>query len=167
MKNNDFVLPFRGYGTLTPVKYKLKRKIIWGYRPWYFSTTSAVFCIKITKNVRKKDIVKVWYIFEKYGFDLWPKLSHNVTTLDNTDIDISMSHVLLFPKIYNLAVCHTIKANRQKSIPCYPTINISCQHESHIQDLDLERHMFGLFFLFSMNCWGERWLFALLILVEL
>jgi hypothetical protein len=26
-------LPFRGYGTLTPVKYKLKRKIIWGYRP--------------------------------------------------------------------------------------------------------------------------------------
>ena len=27
------VLPFCGYGTLTPVKYKLKRKIIWGYRP--------------------------------------------------------------------------------------------------------------------------------------
>ena len=25
----------------------------------HFSTTSAVFCIKITKNVRKKDIVKV------------------------------------------------------------------------------------------------------------
>jgi hypothetical protein len=34
-----------------------------------------------------------------------------------------MSHILLFPKIYNLAVCHTIKANQQKSIPCYPTIN--------------------------------------------
>jgi hypothetical protein len=41
-----------------------------------------------------------------------------VTTLDNDDINISMSHVLLFPKIYNLFVCHTIKANRQKSIPC-------------------------------------------------
>jgi hypothetical protein len=53
---------------------------------------------------------------------LWPKLSHNVTTLDNDDIDISMSHVLLFPKIYNLTVFHTIKANRQKSIPCYHTI---------------------------------------------
>jgi hypothetical protein len=26
-------LPFRGYGTLTLVKYELKRKIIWGYRP--------------------------------------------------------------------------------------------------------------------------------------
>ena len=99
--------------------------------------------------MRKKDIVKVWYFFEKYGFDLWPKLSHNVTTLDNTDIAISMSHVLLFPKIYNLAVCHTIKANRQQSIPCYPTINISCQHESHIQDLDLEHHMFGLFLIFN------------------
>ena len=60
---------------------------------------------------------------EKYGIYLWPKLSHNVTTLDNDDIDISMSHILLFPKIYNLAVCHTIKANQQKSIPCYPTIN--------------------------------------------
>ena len=44
------------------------------------------------------------------------------TTLDNDDIDISMSHVLLFPKIYNLSVCHTIKANRQKSIPCYLTL---------------------------------------------
>jgi hypothetical protein len=44
-----------------------------------------------------------------------------VTTLDNDDIDISKSHILLFPKIYNLAVCHTIKANQQKSIPCYPT----------------------------------------------
>jgi hypothetical protein len=60
--------------------------------------------------------------FFKYGFDLWPRLSHNVTTLDNDNIDISMSHILLFPKIYNLAVCHTIKANQQKSIPCYPTI---------------------------------------------
>ena len=45
-----------------------------------------------------------------------------MTTLDNDDIDISMSHILLFPKIFNLAVCHTIKANQQKSIPCYPTI---------------------------------------------
>jgi hypothetical protein len=33
VKNNDIFLPFRGYGALTPVKYKLKRKIIWGYRP--------------------------------------------------------------------------------------------------------------------------------------
>jgi hypothetical protein len=63
-------------------------------------------------------------LFYVSGFDLWPKLSHNVTTLDNDDIDISMSHVLLFPKIYNLSVCHTIKANRQKSIPCYPTTYI-------------------------------------------
>ena len=47
------VLPFRGYGTLTPVKYKLKRNIIWGY----FSTTSTVF---LYKNVFKKDIAKVW-----------------------------------------------------------------------------------------------------------
>ena len=47
--------------------------------------------------------------FEKYGYDLWPKLSHNVTTLDNDDIDISMSHVLLFPKMYNLAVCHLLR----------------------------------------------------------
>jgi hypothetical protein len=61
------------------------------------------------------------FFFFKFGFDLWPKLSHNVTTLDNDDIDIAMSHVLLFPKIYNLAVCHTIKANWQKSIPWYPT----------------------------------------------
>jgi hypothetical protein len=69
---------------------------------------------------------------EKYGFDLWPKLSHNVTKLDNDDIDISMSHILLFPKIYNLAVCHTIKANQQKSIPCYPTIKFS-QQMKHAQ----------------------------------
>jgi hypothetical protein len=55
---------------------------------------NIVFCIKITKNVLKKDIAKVWqFFFEKYGFDLWPKLSHNVTTLDNDDIDISMSHI--------------------------------------------------------------------------
>jgi hypothetical protein len=54
---------------------------------------------------------------EKYGFDLWPKLSHNVTTLDNDDIDISMSHILLFPKIYNLAVCQLL---RQISKNRYP-----------------------------------------------
>ena len=47
-----------------------------------------------------------------------------MTTLENDDIDISMGHVLLFPKIYNLALCHTIKANRQTLIPCYPTIAI-------------------------------------------
>jgi hypothetical protein len=33
----------------------------------------------------------------------------NVTTLDNDDIDISMSHILLFPKIYNLAVCQLLR----------------------------------------------------------
>ena len=54
-------LPFRGYGTLTPVTYKLKRKIIWGYRPWSFlNHFCCFFCIKIKKNVRKKDIAKVW-----------------------------------------------------------------------------------------------------------
>jgi hypothetical protein len=52
---------------------------------------------------------------EKYGFDLWPKLSHNVTTLDNDDIDISMSHILLFPKIYNFVYLHTIQALMYKA----------------------------------------------------
>ena len=42
--------------------------------------------------------------FEKYEFDLWPKLPHNVTTLDNDDIDMSKSHVLLFSKIFNVSV---------------------------------------------------------------
>ena len=71
----------------------------------------------------KKILLKSDNFFGKNtGLTFDTKLSHNVTTLDNNDIDSSMSHVLLFPKIYNLAVCHTIKVNRQKSIPCYPTI---------------------------------------------
>ena len=57
------------------------------------------------------------------GLTFDPNYLINVTTLDNDDIDISMSHILIFPKKYNLAVCHTIKANQQKSIPCYPTNN--------------------------------------------
>jgi hypothetical protein len=40
-----------------------------------------------------------------------------VTTLDNDDIDISLSHILLFPKIYNLAVCQLL---RQISKNRYP-----------------------------------------------
>jgi hypothetical protein len=42
-----FKLPFRGYGTLTSVKYILKRKIIWGYRPWSFLNH---FCCFLFKN---------------------------------------------------------------------------------------------------------------------
>ena len=57
------------------------------------------------------------------GLTFDPNYLINVITLDNDDIDISMNHILLFPKIYNLAVCHTIKANQQTSIPCYPTNN--------------------------------------------
>jgi hypothetical protein len=107
-------LPFRGHGTLTPVKYKLKRKIIWDYRPWFISQPIPLFLYKNNEKSRQKRYCWSLITFsEKYGFDLWPKLSHNETTLDNDDIDISMSHVLLFPTIYTLAVCHTIKANRQ------------------------------------------------------
>ena len=77
--------------------------------------------------------------FAKYGFGLWPKLSHNVTTLDNDDIDISMGHILLFPKIYNLALCHTIKANRQKMIPCYNYLV-----HFHHHDCGVIRHMYAV-----------------------
>ena len=57
------------------------------------------------------------------GLTFDPNYLINVITLDNDDIDISMSYILLFPKIYNLAVCHTINANQQTSIPWYPTNN--------------------------------------------
>jgi hypothetical protein len=63
------------------------------------------------------------YFLKNTGLTFDP--NYLITTLDNDDIDISMIHILLFPIIYNLAVCHTIKANQQKSIPCYPTNKVS------------------------------------------
>jgi hypothetical protein len=54
------VLPFRGYGTLAPVKYKLKRKIIWGYRPWSFLNHFRCFLHKNNEKCTQKNIVNVW-----------------------------------------------------------------------------------------------------------
>ena len=55
------VLPFRGYGTLTPLKIQFKSVKLYGVIDLdHFSTISAlvVFFIKITKNVRKKILLK-------------------------------------------------------------------------------------------------------------
>jgi len=48
------VLPFRGYGTLTPVKYKLKRNIIWDYRPWSFPNHFRCFLYKNNEKCTQK-----------------------------------------------------------------------------------------------------------------
>jgi hypothetical protein len=52
MKNNDFF-----YLTLTPVKYKLKRKIIWGYRPWSFLNHFRCFLYKNNEKCTPKKIL--------------------------------------------------------------------------------------------------------------
>ena len=58
----------------------------------------------------KKILLKSDNIFLKNtGLTFDPNYLINVITLDNDDIDISMSHILPFPKIYNLAVRQLIK----------------------------------------------------------
>ena len=117
-------------------------------------------CYKTYTSRRNRGFFKV----ESAGSDHKPDTSQ-VPLLNEQTNDISTD--------INLAVCHTIKANQQKSIPCYPTIRetsrfvnlrgkLFCPRENNLSRVDKS----GCFIIFLpmfyrlSPLWGEIGLFS-------